>query len=63
MIFWATLESLLSKPAQAHLTARSQARCSNPPQVNRAVSYVAVVDHVVEWLCDQRVSPEATLAA
>jgi Transposase DDE domain len=64
VIFLATLESILSKPAQAQLTAHSQERgCTNPPKVNRAVSYVAVVDHVVELLCDQRVSPQETLAA
>lgn len=63
VIFLATLESLLSKPAQAQLTARSQGRCTNPPKVNRAVSYVALVEHVVELLCDQRVSPGETLAA
>ena len=40
VIFLATLESILSKPAQAKLTAHNQERgCQNPPKVNRAVSY------------------------
>ena len=48
-IFLAPLESLVSKPAQAQLTAQGQARgCANPPKVNRAVSYVAVLEHVIE---------------
>jgi hypothetical protein len=64
VIFLATLESLLSKPAQAHLTAQGHARgCTNPPKVNRAVSYVAVLDHVVELLCDPRRTAGETLAA
>jgi hypothetical protein len=64
VIFLATLESILSKPAQAHLTAQGHARgCTNPPKVNRAVSYVAVLDHVVELLCDPRRTAGETLAA
>ena len=54
----------MSKPAQAQLTAQGQARgCANPPKVNRAVSYVAVLDHVVELLCDPRRTAGETLAA
>jgi Transposase DDE domain len=64
VIFLATVESILSKPAQAQLTAQGQARgCLNPPKVNRAVSYVAVLDHVVELLCDSRRTAAETLAA
>lgn len=64
VIFLATGESILSKPAQAQLTAHGQARgCANPPKVNRAVSYVAVLDHMVELLCDSRRTAEETLAA
>lgn len=64
VIFLATLESVLSKPAQAELTEKSQQRgCRNQPKVNRAVSYVAVVDQVVELLCDDRASAQETLAA
>lgn len=64
VIFLATMESILSKPAQAQLTAQGQARgCANPLKVNRAVSYVAVLDHVVELLYDPRSTAGETLAA
>jgi hypothetical protein len=63
-IFLATLESILSKPAQAQLTAQGHARgCLAPPKVNRALSYAAVMDPVVELLCDPRLNPRQTLAA
>ncbi len=64
VVFLATLESILSKPAQAVLTAQGEARegCA-APQVNRAVSYVTVLDHVVQLLSDPRRSPASTLAA
>jgi hypothetical protein len=64
VIFLATLESILSKPAQAELTEQGQARaCRYGPQVNRAVSYVTVLDHVVQLLSNPRRSPASTLAA
>lgn len=64
VVFLATLESILSKPAQAQLTAQGQARgCATPPKVNRAESYVTLVGSVVELLGDARCSPGATLAA
>jgi hypothetical protein len=64
VIFLATVESILSKPAQAVLTAQGEAReCRYAPQVNRAVSYVAVLEHVVQLLGDARRSPASTLAA
>jgi Transposase DDE domain len=64
VIFLATLESILSKPAQAGLTAQGEVReCRYAPQVNRAVSYVTVLEHVVQLLTDPRRSPAATLAA
>jgi hypothetical protein len=64
VIFLATLESILSKPAQAVLTAQGVAReCRYAPQVNRAVSYVTVLEHIVQLLGDARRSPAATLAA
>jgi len=64
VLFLATLESILSKPAQAVLTAQGEAReCRYAPQVNRAVSYVTVLEHVVQLLADPRRSPAATLAA
>lgn len=63
MVFLATLESIVSKPAQGQLTAQGQARgCAHSPQVNRAESYVSLVGHVVELLGDARRSPAATLA-
>jgi hypothetical protein len=63
VVFLATLESILSKPAQAQLTAQGQARgCAHPPKVNRAESYVSLVGHVVELLGDAQRSPAATLA-
>jgi hypothetical protein len=64
VIFLATLESILSKPAQAALTTQGEAReCRYAPQVNRAVSYVTVLEHIVQLLGDTRRSPAATLAA
>jgi hypothetical protein len=64
VIFLATLESILSKPAQAALTAQGEAReCRSTPQVNRAVSYVTVLDHIVPLLSDLQRSPASTLAA
>ena len=64
VIFLATLESILSKPAQAELTAQGAARACRPaPQVNRAVSYVTVLEHIVQLLGDPHRSPASTLAA
>ena len=63
-IFLATVESMLSKPAQAELTAQGEARaCRTAPQVNRAVSYVTVLEHIVQLLGDPHHSPASTLAA
>jgi hypothetical protein len=60
----ATLESLLSKPAQAQWTARGEEReWTNPGKVNRAVSYLAGLDHGVELLGDSRRTAGETLAA
>lgn len=64
VVFLATLESILSKPAQATLTAQGADRqCQYAPQVNRAVSYVTVLDHIVQLLADARRAPASTLAA
>jgi hypothetical protein len=64
VVFLATLESILSKPAQAVLTTQGEAReCRYTPQVNRAVSYVTVLEHIVQLLGDRRRSPASTLAA
>jgi hypothetical protein len=64
VVFLATLESIVSKPAQAVLTTHGELRpCRYAPQVNRAVSYVTVLEHVVQLLSDPRRSPAAPLAA
>ena len=64
VVFLATLESILSKPAQAALTTQGEVReCRYAPQVNRAVSYVTVLEHIVQLLSDPRRSPASTLAA
>jgi Transposase DDE domain len=64
VVFLATWESILSKPAQAALPAQGEARaCRYLPQVNRAVSYVTVWEHIVQLLSDPRCSPASPLAA
>jgi hypothetical protein len=64
VVFLATLESILSKPAQAQLTARREEReWVNPVKVNRAVSYSTLIDHVVELLADPRRTAGETLTA
>jgi hypothetical protein len=64
VVFLATLESILSKPAQAQLTTRGQEReWHNSGKVNRAVSYVTVLAHVVQLLGDPRCPAGETLAA
>jgi hypothetical protein len=64
VVFLATLESILSKPAQAVLTTQGEVRaCRYAPQVNRAVSYVTVLEQLVQLLSDPCRSPAATLAA
>lgn len=63
VLFLMTLESVLAQRAQASLTQRAQGRQpKTTAQVNRAVSYVALVDHAVALLLDPRVSPARTLA-
>jgi len=53
ILFLATLESTLAQSAQTALTARAQTRPANAqPQINRAVSYVSLLDHTVELLAD-----------
>jgi hypothetical protein len=53
VLFLATLESTLAQSAQSALTARTQARGSQAqPQVNRAVSYVSLLDHTMALLAD-----------
>jgi Transposase DDE domain len=53
VIFLATLESTLAQSAQAALTTRAQTRPAKArPQINRAVSYVSLLDHAVALLAD-----------
>jgi len=64
MVFLATLESIVSKPAQAELTARGEEReWENPVKVNRAGSYGTLLDHLVELLADSRRTAGETLRA
>lgn len=63
VIFLATLESVLTKQPQAALRAQDAARATNTPaQVNRAVSYVALLDEAIGLLGNDRVHPEDVLA-
>jgi len=62
VIFLATLESVLSKKAECELSQEAEARnCRNTPRVNRAVSYVSLVDRTVELLADPCRSPDQVL--
>jgi hypothetical protein len=59
VIFLSTLESVLSKSAQEVLKERDEAReTETNAKVNRAVSYVSLVDEAVGLLLDERVHPE-----
>lgn len=63
VLFLTTLESVLAQSAQTALAQRDPPRpAQTRPQVNRAVSYVALVDHIVELLIDPQATPAATLA-
>jgi hypothetical protein len=63
VIFLATLESTLAQSAQAALDERARTRQTPvPPQVNRAVSYVSLLDHTVALLADPTVSVEDVVA-
>src|SRR5262249_59439428 len=58
-----TLESVLSKPADAELAQESvTAQRQHVAQVNHAVSYLALVDHTVALLLDPSGTVEETLA-
>jgi hypothetical protein len=62
VIFLATLESILAKSPQSELTIKDIKRQTKTlAQVNRAVSYVALVDRAAQLLADPRSSPEKTL--
>lgn len=59
VLFLATLESTLAHSAQAALTQGAQARGSQAqPKVNRAVSYVSLLDQTVALLADPQRSLE-----
>lgn len=62
VLFLATLESVLTKAPQAELTAQDRRQHKTKARVNRAVSYVALVDHAVQLLADPNVATETVLA-
>lgn len=63
IIFLTTLESVLSKSAEAELAQESAtAQRKHVAQVNHAVSYLALVDHTVALLLDPPGTVEETLA-
>lgn len=63
VLFLTSLESVLAQSAQTSLTQRDQLRQpQTPAQVNRAVSYVALLDEVVPLLLDAHLTPTETLA-
>lgn len=62
VLFLSTLESVLTKSAQKELSARDEVRePETPAKVNRAISYVALVDEAVGLLLDEQVHPEDVL--
>lgn len=62
VIFLATLESILAKGPQSELAeADRRRRNKTQAQVNRAVSYVSLVDRAVQLLADPRSDPEEVL--
>lgn len=62
VIFLATLESVLSKAPQAALAEQDRRRQHKTKAlVNRAVSYVALVDHAVQLLADPQADSETVL--
>ena len=63
VIFFTTLESVLSKPAEAELArASATVQHKHVAQVNHAVSYLALVDHTVALLLNPPGTVEDTLA-
>lgn len=62
VIFLSTLESVLTKRAQEVLDERDQARkTKTQAKVNRATSYVSLVDEAIGLLLDEQVHPEDAL--
>ena len=63
VLFLSTLESVLSRRAGHELTVQShRRRCKHRQQVNRAVSYSALLDHTLVLLTETDKSPEQVLA-
>lgn len=62
VVFLATLESVLCRRVSLELAEQSQRRgCRYTRQVNRSVSYSALLGHVMVLLTDEKQSVEATL--
>jgi hypothetical protein len=62
VIFLTTLESIVCQRPQARLREQDLERQNaTSAKVNRVVSYVALVNHVVELLADPNASPQQTL--
>jgi len=62
VIFLANLESVLSKDVETQMQAAAAERENKmPPQVNHAISYVALVSKVGFLLADENKSSEETL--
>lgn len=62
VVFLSTLESILSKSAQEVLSERDEVRATETEaKVNRAVSYVSLVDEAVGLLLDQRLQAKEVL--
>jgi hypothetical protein len=63
VLFLTTLESILSRSAEAEMVRESQEReTQSKPQVNHSVSYAALLDYLVELLLDESQSAEQVLA-
>jgi hypothetical protein len=63
VIFLATLESVLTKAPQSALAERDRRRQNKTKaQVNRSVSYTALVDHAIQLLADPHTDTETVLA-
>ena len=57
-VFIANLESVLSRPVEVELTAQTQARQTQPVQVNRSVSLHAVKFHIIALLLSSQPATE-----
>ena len=62
VIFLATLEGVLTRPAQAQLQQRDELRQNKTQaKVNRVNSYIALVDRIIELLADSTITAQETL--